>query len=66
MISSENEIQMYVHCKLCVEEGDMTSRGLAVGWTAAGLQVWCEIHDSNVMHIDFEGCQHPANQGRKP
>jgi len=59
-----NQIQLYVHCGLCLaglRTGQKYSQKLAVGWTAKGLQVWCDIHDVNVMHIDFEGHTHPAN-----
>ncbi len=28
---------------------------LDVGFTESGLQVWCRRHDTNVVHIDFEG-----------
>lgn len=58
-------ILQYMHCKLCVEE---LPRGksmeewahLAVGFTKQGVQVWCERHECNVMHLDFEGTKHPA------
>ncbi len=30
-----------------------------VGFTNAGLQVWCRRHDQNVVHIDFAG-QRPS------
>ena len=33
-----------------------------VGWTEMGLQIWCVRHDCNVVNIDFEGHQHPANE----
>ena len=62
-IPNTNEIKMYLHCRQCLESG---SRGkYAVGWTELGLQVWCETHEANMMHVDFEGQQHPANQTRK-
>ena len=35
--------------------------GYEVGWTKLGLQVWCKRHDANMMHIDFQKQQHPAN-----
>jgi len=61
----ENDIQLYLHCRVCLSEipenqsaGDYQQ--LEVGWTAAGLQVWCKRHDMNVVNIDFEGHQHPA------
>jgi hypothetical protein len=38
---------------------------LEAGWTALGFQVWCRRHDVNVIHVDFEGAQHPANATRR-
>jgi hypothetical protein len=38
---------------------------LEVGFTPIGLQIWCARHDVNVVHIDFEGQQHPANVSRR-
>lgn len=38
---------------------------ISVGFTELGIQVWCVRHDVNVIHIDFEGRRHPANQSRK-
>jgi hypothetical protein len=35
---------------------------LEVGWSVLGIQVWCKRHDVNVLHMDFEGNKHPANQ----
>jgi hypothetical protein len=69
-------IGMYVHCRLCGNEvltGKMRGKvspadyaRFAVGWTQQGLQVWCNRHNVNVLHIDFEGHQHPAITGRNP
>ena len=28
-----------------------------VGWTKQGFQVWCTRHNTNVIHIDFDGQQ---------
>lgn len=71
-ISNDCEIRAYMHCALCLQEvqsnGDMAPRDyarLSVGLTAVGIQVWCERHQSNVLHIDFEGTQHPADTTRK-
>ena len=25
------------------------------GWTKEGLQVWCNRHDENIIHLDFLG-----------
>lgn len=56
----------YMHCAVCLRErpADTTPQDwadLSVGWTRWGLQVWCNRHECNVIHIDFEGHKHPAN-----
>jgi hypothetical protein len=77
-IPNTNAITMYMHCGLCIEEfqaGILSAPGaineaprdyarLEIGWTKEGLQVWCMRHECNVMHVDFEGTQHPANDTR--
>jgi hypothetical protein len=64
-IPETNEIQLYFHCRRClIEKPDGMApndyRQLDVGWTAIGLQVWCRRHECNIVHIHFEGQQHPA------
>ena len=54
-LERSNEIDMYWHCKKCLNE-DLPQR-IGVGWTAKGVQVWCETHNENVRHIDFLGQQ---------
>ena len=61
-----NHIRMYMHCRRCIAElpyGESPAdyARLEVGFTQRGWQVWCNRHDLNVMHIDFEGQQHPAD-----
>jgi hypothetical protein len=68
-IPSTNEIHQFLHCELCLKSlpVGITPREWAVleiGFTPAGLQIWCRRHDSNVGHIDFQGHQHPANLRR--
>lgn len=68
-LSSNNEIKMYLHCTLCLEEKpeDISPRDwqrIQVGFTPLGMQVWCVRHECNIVHIDFEGHCHPANQWR--
>ena len=36
-----------------------------IGWTRWGLQVWCPVHEVNIMHIDFEGQKHPGDFSRQ-
>lgn len=60
------KILQYLHCRKCIEQkplGISMSEwgGYDIGWTKLGLQVWCKKHQCNIMHVDFEGQQHPAN-----
>jgi len=69
-IPNTRQIEGFLHCRECIAELKRRSEEtrqpvspgqyarLAVGWTPIGLQVWCERHDLNVIHIDFEGIQH--------
>ena len=59
-MQAPNEIQAYLHCKKCTEElpegqSPMEYARTQSGWTPQGLQVWCNRHDENVMHLDFKG-----------
>ena len=59
-IPKELSIEMYFHCRECLEEkpDDQSPRewaALEVGWTTLGFQVWCKRHERNVIHVDFEG-----------
>ncbi len=59
----KSEIKMFFHCALCVEE---VPEGMSPqeygytesGWTEKGFQVWCQRHNANIIHIDFEGHKH--------
>jgi hypothetical protein len=73
---NENHLRLFLHCRLCLQEvaalakkkGSASPRDyarLSVGWTQLGLQVWCNRHDANVLHVDFEGFQHPGDTSRK-
>jgi len=69
--SSENSIQLFMHCRRCLQErpegeSPQTWARLSVGWTDIGIQVWCNRHEINIVHVDFEGEVHPANQGGSP
>jgi len=64
-ITGKLSIISYVHCGKCLRElpADMSPKewaSLEIGFTELGLQVWCKRHEVNVMHIDFQGQQHPA------
>jgi hypothetical protein len=59
------QIKQFFHCGRCVKDKPpgISYKAYAcfeVGWTEFGLQVWCARHNANVVHIDFEGNQHPA------
>lgn len=65
-ITNNLDIAMYMHCGKCmaqkpVDKSPAEFADLAVGWTPIGLQVWCNRHEINVLHIDFEGQKLPAN-----
>jgi len=71
---NSKEIVNFMHCGLCLAEIKSGAAGyvspeeyarFSIGWTRLGLQVWCVRHDCNVVHIDFEGMRHPANQTRR-
>lgn len=60
-----NNIKRFFHCRKCLEEkpDDTSPRDwaqLEVGFTIAGIQVWCKRHECNVCHVDFQGYKHPA------
>jgi len=62
-------IVSFLHCRLRIEElpeneSPMSYQSVQVGWTKEGIQVWCKRHDCNMIHIDFEGKQHPADLTR--
>ena len=60
-----SEIQMFFQCALCFEElpEGMSPQEYSItesGWTEKGFQVWCQRHNANIIHMDFEGYKHPA------
>ncbi len=68
-------IVSHLHCGKCLAEcpngtSPAEYSALDVGFTGIGLQVWCQRHKCNVVHIDFQGQRHPANttapKTRKP
>lgn len=68
-VSNDLAIGAYMHCGKCLEElpsgiSPQEWASLSVGWTPLGLQVWCNRHECNVLHVDFEGHQHPADTTR--
>ena len=67
MIPNTNEIKLFIHCGMCLNEGapegesPQSHQYIEAGWTELGLQIWCNRHDVNIVHINFEGKKHPAN-----
>ena len=65
------KIRGYIHCGKCINDYktdpaaiDLSPKDyqrIQAGWTKLGLQIWCTRHDCNIVHIDFEGKQLPAN-----
>ena len=49
MNQRKKEIKMIFHCNKC------GGGNHGVGWTDKGVQVWCEVCDHNIMHLDFMG-----------
>ena len=67
-IPSVNSIVSFMHCAKCLSEkppdvSQMDWSRTQTGLTRIGLQVWCNRHKCNVVHIDFQGQKHPANMG---
>ena len=66
-IPNTNEIKMFIHCGMCLKEeipegeSPQSRQRIEAGWTELGLQIWCNRHDVNIVHINFEGKEHPAN-----
>lgn len=68
-ITNAHAINVFLHCGLCLQqlpkdESPKSYQRLSIGYTPLGLQVWCVRHECNVMHVDFQGQQHPANTTR--
>jgi hypothetical protein len=66
-----NEIKMFFHCRHCLKDlpHGMPPRqwvSIEAGWTEIGFQVWCKRCEINIIHIDFEGQKHPAEQSSWP
>ena len=68
-IEETNKIGMYFHCALCLAEkpANQSPKEWAraqAGFTERGIQVWCNRHDVNILHMDFQGQKHPATTNR--
>lgn len=56
----EPKILTFLHCALCLEElpadtSPMEYAEMSVGFTVEGIQLWCNRHNANVVHLDFNG-----------
>ena len=65
-VGNKLEIALYIHCAKCIQEkpANISPKDWSMtqaGWTPKGLQVWCNRHNCNILHIDFQGQKHPAN-----
>lgn len=56
---NDKAIAAFFHCTRCLTRG--ARQNLEAGFTQLGIQIWCAACDSNIVHVDFEGHQHPAN-----
>ena len=65
-----HNIERPIVCSRCADEVTDGRAGLVsmadymrldVGFSEAGLQVWCRRHDANVVHIDFQGHDLPTD-----
>lgn len=64
-LTKQLAITAYFNCAKCVLERPPgitleNHAQLSVGLTDIGLQVWCNRHECNVLHLDFEGRKLPA------
>ena len=63
----ENQINVYLHCKRCIEEkpddvSPMEWARVQCGITLTGeIQAWCNRHDINIAILDAYAIQHFAN-----
>ena len=65
-----NEIKIVIQGGQCLSEipegvSPKEWQDMDVGWTKWGIQVWCNRHNCNVVHMDFKGTKHPANTTRR-
>ena len=59
----------YIACSKCSDElatldppqSLQDYSAMDVGFTDWGVQVWCRRHKANIVHIDFQGTQLPAD-----
>ena len=62
--SSDHHIEVHLFCKRCLDEvpENMSPEEYAqveIGWTPWGMQVWRLRHNTNVLHVNYQGHEHP-------
>lgn len=58
----KQQIEAFFHCAKCLEElpidqSPKSYSRTSSGWTVKGIQVWCNRHDIEIVHIDFKGAK---------
>ena len=63
-----NHILTFIHCSKCIQEvtkndteSPMSYARISVGWSIWGIQLFCNRHNCNIMHVDFEGNKFPSS-----
>lgn len=75
-IPNTDKIISFLHCSVCAQEwkedksinSTMSPKDyqkIQIGSTKLGFQVWCVRHECNIMHIDLQDFQFPANMSRR-
>jgi hypothetical protein len=65
--AAKDVITEFIRCPDCewddkpLGESPRTWGRLEVGITPIGLQVWCTRHDRNVIHVDYQHRDYPAD-----
>ncbi len=61
---SDHYTEVYLFWKQCLQEVPVSMSPeeyaqVEIGWTPWGMQVWCLRHNTNVLHVNYEGHEHP-------
>ena len=63
-----NHILTYIHCSKCIQEVSESRNEspesyarYSIGWSIWGIQLFCNRHRINIIHIDFEGNRFPSS-----
>jgi hypothetical protein len=68
---AQNCINQFMQCSLCMAEmppgvTPQEYQRLSTGFTDRGIQVWCDRHNTNVLHLDHQGVVHPGKAAMDP